>query len=59
MAAIIRGNGKFGEYFSRFTITDTPKCVCNKNSQSADHILWECELLNFEKNEFRRSALNS
>lgn len=59
ITAITTGHGKFGEYFFRFKITDTPTCVCNKSPQSVDHILWECEILKSERSDFRRSVLYS
>ena len=55
--AITTGHGKFGEYFYRFKLTDDPTCVCKKNRQSAEHILWECELLKSERKVFKKAVL--
>ena len=59
ITAMTTGHGKFGEYFHRFKIVEDPTCVCGKNTQSADHILWECGLLQSNRDEFRRLVLQS
>ena len=43
--AMITGHGKLLEYAHCFKMIDDPICLCRKNSQSVDHILQKCELL--------------
>lgn len=57
--AITTGHGKFGEYFHRFRIIDDPTCLCRTGSQTVDHIIWECELLESERSEFCRNIIKS
>lgn len=59
ITAMTTGHGKFGEYFHRFKIIEDPTCVCGKNSQSVDHVLWECELLQTAREVFRREVINA
>ena len=59
ITAVTTGHGKFGEYFYRFRISDDPTCVCGVTSQTVDHILWECSLLQNDREAFRRQLLTS
>ena len=59
LTAFITGHGKFGDYFHRFKIVNDPTCVCKQKPQTVEHILWECEKLNSERAEFRRSVIKS
>ena len=59
LTAFTTGHGKFGDYFHRFKIVNDPTCVCKQKPQTVEHILWECEKLNSERAEFRRSVIKS
>ena len=57
LTAFVTGHGKFAEYFVRFKIKTDPNCVCKQKSvQTVDHILWECELLESERDDFQKSV---
>jgi hypothetical protein len=40
-----------GPYLHRFKIIDTPECPCSTSDQTTDHLLFECELLNKERDK--------
>ena len=46
ISTFLTGHGKLKEYFYRFKIIDSPICLCNKDRQTVNHLLWECEILN-------------
>ena len=58
MTAIMTEHGKFGEYFHRFKVTNDPTCVCRKGVQTVDHVLWECDLLQVQRQILRTSTAN-
>jgi hypothetical protein len=45
LSTIVTGHGKLWLYFHRIKIIGDPPCLCEKSPQTADHLLWECELL--------------
>ena len=47
--AILTGHGKTKVYLQQFHIIENSMCPCNKNEQSDDHILYECDLVNKER----------
>ena len=46
---IITGHRNIRSYLHRFKLTDTPTCTCGKSAQTVDHILYNCEILNKER----------
>jgi hypothetical protein len=36
-------------YFHRFKIINTPTCACGSSDQTIDHMLYECALINQER----------
>jgi hypothetical protein len=36
-------------YLHRFKIIDTPKCACGSSDQTIDHVLYECALINKDR----------
>ena len=59
MTAILTGHGKFGAYFQRFKIVEDPACICQANTQTVEHILWECNKITQERELFRKSVVRS
>jgi hypothetical protein len=57
LSTIVSGHGKLRSYFHRFKILDDPTCLCKKSSQTADHLLWECELLRKQRQVLRNSIM--
>ena len=45
VSAIVTGHGKLRSYFHRFKIIEDSTCLSKMSPQTADHLLWECELL--------------
>ena len=52
---IITGHGKLRTYFHRFKMIDDPTCLCKMSPQTADHLLWECDLLKKQRQVLRNS----
>ena len=46
VTTFLTGHGKLKEYLYRFKIVDNPICLCNKDTQTVNHLLWDCEILN-------------
>jgi hypothetical protein len=55
VSAILTEHGKLRSYFHRFKIIDYQTCLCKKSPQTADHVLWECELLRKQRQFLRNS----
>lgn len=43
------GHGAFRAYLHRFGFEEDPKCPCGEESQTSEHILWDCPLLDEER----------
>jgi len=39
------GVGRFGTCLYRWGMLDTPKCICGADEQSANHIIFDCNIL--------------
>jgi len=46
---IITGHGNIRSYFHRFKLTNSPTCACGNSEQTIDHILYNCEIINRER----------
>ena len=46
---MVTGHGNIRSYLHRFKITETPTCPSGTKDQTTDHLLFECELLNKER----------
>jgi hypothetical protein len=57
LSTFVNGHGILKSYFHIFKIIDDPKCLCKKSSQTADHLLWECELLGKQRQVLRNSIM--
>jgi hypothetical protein len=49
LTTIITGHGNIMSYLHRFKITDTPTCACGSSDQTLDHMLYECALINQDR----------
>jgi hypothetical protein len=54
--AMVTGHGKTRAYLHRFKLMESAICPCNKEDQTLDHILNSCELLNIQRNTFRKTV---
>jgi hypothetical protein len=43
------GHGNIRSYLHHFKITDTPTCACGSSDQIIDQMLYECALINKER----------
>ena len=50
---------KLRSYFHRFKIIEDPTCLCDMRPQTADHILWECELLRKQRQVLKNSIVKA
>jgi len=53
--AIVTANGKTKAYLHRFKIIDSPKCPCETGNQTVDHLIYECQRLQKEREALIRS----
>jgi len=53
----VTGHGKTNSYLHRFKITETPTCPHGTGDQDTDHLPFECEPLNKERNILKQAAL--
>ncbi|CAH2101187.1 unnamed protein product [Euphydryas editha] len=49
LSQIFTGHGCFRGRLHRMTLCDTPSCYCGHDSETRDHILWECNLYEDER----------
>jgi hypothetical protein len=56
---IVTGHGNIRSYLHRFKILDTPTCPCGTKDQTVDHLLYECELLNKERDSLISTVLQT
>jgi hypothetical protein len=50
--AIVTAHGKTKAYLHRFNIIDSPECPCEAGHQTVDHLIYECQLLQTERENF-------
>jgi len=43
LTAVLSGHGKTKAYLYRFNLREDAKCICGKDDQTMDHILFQCE----------------
>ena len=48
LTTIITGHGNIWSYLHRFKIINSP-CACGNSEQTVDHILYNCEIINRER----------
>jgi hypothetical protein len=56
---MVTGHGNIRSYLHRFKILDTPTCPCSTEDQTVDHLLYECELLNKERDSLISTVLQT
>jgi hypothetical protein len=55
----ITGHGNIRSYLHRFKILDTPNCLCGTKDQTVDHLIYECELLNKERDSLITAVIQT
>jgi hypothetical protein len=56
---MVTGHGNIRSYLHRFKILDTPTCSCGTKNQTVDHLLYEYELLNTERDSLISTVLQT
>jgi hypothetical protein len=56
---MVTGHGNIRSYLHRFKILDTPNCLCGTKDQTIDHLMYECELLNKERDRLISAVLQT
>jgi hypothetical protein len=56
---MVTGHGKTNSYLHRFKIIEAPTCPCGTRDQDTDHLLFECKLLNKERNILKQAILKT
>jgi hypothetical protein len=56
---MVTGHGNIRSYLHRFKILDTPTCSCGTKDQTINHLLYECELLNKERDSLISTVLQT
>jgi ribonuclease HI len=46
LTTILTGHGNIKAYLYQFKVIASPTCPCGKDDQNIDHLIYECELLN-------------
>ena len=53
------GHGNIKSYLRRFQMIETPTCPFRTTDQTIDHLLFECELLNKERDSLISTVLKT
>jgi len=56
---MVTGHRNIRSYLHRFKILETPTCPCGTKDQTIDHLLYECELLNKERDSLISTVLKT
>ena len=56
---MVTGHGNISSYLHRFKIIETPICPCGTTDQTIAHLLFECELLNKERDNLISTVLKT
>ena len=60
LSTMTTGHGTLRAYYYRFKIKDNPECVCRTGPQTSNHLIWECPLLQKQreilKNKIRKAG---
>jgi hypothetical protein len=56
---MVTGHGKIRSYLHRFKIIETPMCPCGTTDQTIDHLLFDCELVNNERDNLISTVLQT
>ena len=56
---MVTGHGNIKAYLFKYTIKGSPICSCKRGEQTIDHILYECELVEQERDRIKAAVLRS
>ena len=53
LSTVVTGYGKLRSYLYRFHIIDDPTCPCQMGTQSTEHLIRECTVLNKQRDNLK------
>jgi hypothetical protein len=56
---MLTGHGKTRSYLHRFKILEKADCPCGNGDQTLDHLLYQCTILNKQREIFKRNVIKS
>jgi hypothetical protein len=56
---MVTGHGNIKSYLHKYKIIDSPMCSCKSGEQTIDHILFDCTLLEQERDSLKVAVLRS
>ena len=59
LTTMMTGHGNIKSYLYRFKLITSPTCPCDKNDQTTDHLLYECELLKTQRHSLKTAVSKS
>jgi ribonuclease HI len=59
LLTVVTGHGKLRSYLYRFKIIDDPTCPCQMGSQSIEHLIRECTILNKQRDSLKKGITNA
>ena len=58
-STMVTGHGNIKSYLYKYKIVDNPMCSCKRGEQTIDHILFDCELVEQERDRLQVAVLRS
>jgi len=56
---MVTGHGKLGSYLHRFGLIDNPKCPCEEEEKTTNHLIFHCKILHNQRNEMMKQIKNT
>ena len=56
--ALVTAHGKTKAYLHRFKIIESPECPCDDGNQTVDHLIYECNKLQRERDKLIHNTSN-
>ena len=57
--AIVTGHGNIKTYLYKYKIIESPMCSCEEGDQSVGHILYECKLLEQDRDRLKAVVIRT
>lgn len=54
---LLTGHGNIKSYLHKYKIIDNPMCTCNTAEQSVDHLIYDCKLIEQERETLKAKVL--
>jgi hypothetical protein len=56
---MVTGHGNIKSYLFKYKIKDSPTCSCKSGEQTIDHTIFDCELVEKERDRLKAAVLRS